>query len=166
MGVVSISVEDLVALVESDPRRALDAAHAQLGEPALTGTIAAQLWWVVGLAQRELGDLVAARIGLERARELAVVADDRSLAARVTISLAFEVGHGGDIRSALGAGKPVGAGAHQPGPYAWLQPDRRVHIRPPALDVAELQVGASTIEAGVRRIGRRLRHLGEALARP
>lgn len=101
MGAASISVEDLVALVESEPRRALDESHARLAETSLADGVAAQLWWVAGLAQRELGDLATARTDLERAFELAGSAGDPSLAARVTISLAFEIGHGGDIPGAL-----------------------------------------------------------------
>ena len=52
-------------------------------------------------AHRELGDLLEARESLEHARRLADTTGDVHLRARITVSLAFEVGHGGDIPAAL-----------------------------------------------------------------
>ena len=66
MAAASISVEELVALVYVDPRRALDESHVRLAERPLVDSVAAELWRVAGLARRELGDLVAARADLER----------------------------------------------------------------------------------------------------
>src|SRR6476619_5057689 len=97
----SISIDDLSALVDTDPQRALDAARLRLAvvEPALVD--AAHLWWIAGLAERLLGDSTRARSSLEEAARLARTSADRGLVARVTISLALEVGNGGDLAGAL-----------------------------------------------------------------
>ena len=92
----SISIDDLRALVDADPRRALESARS-----SLTAGDSAALWWIVGLAERLLGDTVQARAALERAVELARPGEDRGLLARVTISLALDVGNTGDLPGAL-----------------------------------------------------------------
>jgi tetratricopeptide (TPR) repeat protein len=97
----SISIDDLRALVDTDPQQALDVARERLGvhEPAVVD--AAHLWWIAGLAERLLGDTTRARSSLEEATRLARSSADRELVARVTISLALEVSHGGDLAGAL-----------------------------------------------------------------
>jgi tetratricopeptide (TPR) repeat protein len=94
----SNSVEELRSLVDVDPRRALDEVRARLDDTGVDAAEAAALWWVAGLAERLLGDTVRARASLEEAVERARCCDDRRLVARVTISLAFDVG---DVRAAL-----------------------------------------------------------------
>ena len=73
----SISLDDLRALVDIDPQRALDMARSSLAD----GDTAA-LWWIAGLAERLLGDTARALISLERAVELARPGPDRGLLAR------------------------------------------------------------------------------------
>ena len=97
---MTTSIDELLALVDQRPQQALDSAAALLaGEPEPRH--AAQLLWITGLAQRELGHLMASRTALEDARALALAIDDRPLAARVAISLAYEIGHAGDLPRAL-----------------------------------------------------------------
>ena len=59
---------------------------------------AAHLWWIAGLAERLLGDIAAARSLAWRRRPAgAGRAVIRRCVARVTISLALDVGNGGDL---------------------------------------------------------------------
>ena len=78
MGAASISVEELVALVDVDPqqapRRGARAASPTSPSPS---DVAAQLWWITGLAQRELGDLVAPATASSRRASSPLAADDR-----------------------------------------------------------------------------------------
>ncbi|MGI9052101.1 MAG: CHAT domain-containing protein [Ilumatobacteraceae bacterium] len=97
----SISIDELLAMVDADPVRAVARATAGLGGGDASPRLRAELLWILGLAHRALGDLGAARRSLEQSRRLAADAGATSLAARVTISLAFEVAHGGDIAVAL-----------------------------------------------------------------
>jgi CHAT domain-containing protein len=96
----SISVDDLRVLVDVDPQQALVAARERL-QVAAGGPETAAMWWIAGLAERVLGDTARARASLEEAARLARAGDDRQLAARIGISLAYEVGHTGDLRGAL-----------------------------------------------------------------
>ena len=52
----SISIDDLRALVDVEPQQALDGRARRLAdrEPAVVD--AADLWWIAGLAERQLGD--------------------------------------------------------------------------------------------------------------
>ena len=100
MSTGSFSIDDLRVLVDLDPQRALDAARAHLVEDE-DRPDAAALWWIAGLAERLLGDTTAARASLERAVGRAGAGGDRRLLARVTISLAHDVGHTGDLIGAL-----------------------------------------------------------------
>lgn len=97
----SISIDELRRLVESDPRAALAAATAQLDTTDVNAAMSAELWWIVGLSERTLGDLGRARSALESSCDQARRAAVPGLVARVTISLAFEVGHGGDLAGAI-----------------------------------------------------------------
>ena len=95
-----MTIDELVVLVDTNPRRALDTATKRLErEPSVSTS--AELLWISGLAHRALGDLSTARTTLEGARRMLVDVDEAALAARITISLAFEVAHGGDIGVAL-----------------------------------------------------------------
>jgi CHAT domain-containing protein len=96
----SISLDDLRALVDVDPQQALDAARDRL-RVATEGAAAAAMWWIAGLAERLLGNTARARASLEEAARLARSAEDRRLTARITISLAWDVGHAGDLAGAL-----------------------------------------------------------------
>ena len=73
------------ALVERDPQRALERRTATARRAAaVADDVAAQLWWIAGLAHRELGDLAAARWPpSSRAATLAASRDDRRSRARV-----------------------------------------------------------------------------------
>src|SRR6476659_5815928 len=95
----SISIEDLRVLADVDPQQALLTARDRLA--AAAGADTAALWWIAGLAERVLGDTSRARASLDQAAQLARDGGDRRLTARITISLAYEVGHGGDLRAAL-----------------------------------------------------------------
>src|SRR5215203_4920821 len=97
MSTGSISIDELRALVDVDPQHALEAAR----EGLMTDARSPALWWIVGLAERMLGDSTRARASLEEAVQRARSGDDRRLLARVTISLAFDVGHAGDLAGAL-----------------------------------------------------------------
>src|SRR4051794_37893523 len=99
MTIGSISIDDLRALVEVDPQQALRTARQRLA--AAGGAEAAELWWVAGVAERLLGDTARARGSLEQAARLARGGADAALHARITISLAFDVGNGGDLPGAL-----------------------------------------------------------------
>src|SRR4051794_11082121 len=96
----SISIDDLRVLADVDPQQALLTARARLAGSA-GGAETAALWWIAGLAERVLGDTARARASLEQAAQLARAGDDRQLAARIAISLAYEIGHAGDLRAAL-----------------------------------------------------------------
>jgi tetratricopeptide (TPR) repeat protein len=97
----SISIDDLRALVDTDPQQALGAARQRLAMVETPLVDAAHLWWIAGLAERLLGDTTRARSSLEEAARLARESADRGLVARVTISLALDVGNGGDLVGAL-----------------------------------------------------------------
>src|ERR1700754_381912 len=98
----SISLDDLRALVDVDPQEALDVARQRLAIAAADAAAdAAHLWWIAGRAERPLGATTNARASLEEAVRLARGSDDPSLHARVTISLALDVGSGGDLAGAL-----------------------------------------------------------------
>ena len=97
MSTGSISFDALRALVDVDPDQALRAARARLVDEGAASD-AATLWWIAGLAERLLGDTLRSRASLEEAVARARACDDRQLAARATISLAFDVD---DVRLAL-----------------------------------------------------------------
>jgi tetratricopeptide (TPR) repeat protein len=96
-----ISIDDLRALVDVEPQRALDVARQRLGAGATRPADIAALWWVAGLAERQLGSSAQARASLEEAVRLAASSEDAPLHARVTISLALDVGNAGDVPGAL-----------------------------------------------------------------
>ncbi|CAN5839429.1 MAG: CHAT domain-containing protein [Ilumatobacteraceae bacterium] len=100
MLVASITIDELVVLVDTDPRRALDAASEMLATGHSVPS-AGELLWISGLCHRALGDLVLARRTLEAAHRELVESGEAALAGRAAISLAFEVAHGGDIVAAL-----------------------------------------------------------------
>ena len=97
------SIDELWVLVDSDPRTVLDVVRAE--RATVTGHADlvrdTELSWIVGLAHRELGELVKARETLQQAYEQAGRLGVPALAARVAISLAFEIGHTGDVAAAL-----------------------------------------------------------------
>src|SRR4051812_601296 len=97
----TVSTADLLRLVDTEPQRVADAARAGLAERSNDAPEAAQLLWVWGLAERELGRLTTSRALLERARRIALDAGERAVAARVAVSLAYEIGHAGDLVGAL-----------------------------------------------------------------
>ena len=90
---------DLRTLVDTDARRALAAASDRSAN-ATEDVEIATLTWITGLAQRALGDTAAARQTQEAAWSLAAAAGDRALAARVALSLAYDIAHGGDVDGA------------------------------------------------------------------
>ncbi len=100
MACSSTTIDELVVLVDTNPQAALDTATRRLASETSVST-SAELLWISGLSHRALGDLSTARSTLEVARKMLVEAKDTGLAARITISLAFEVAHGGDIGAAL-----------------------------------------------------------------
>jgi CHAT domain-containing protein/tetratricopeptide (TPR) repeat protein len=99
---MGLGIADLQAMVANEPRRALELAllDAVAAEAGADAHRHAEALWVAGLAHRALGDMRAAMASHTAAR---VVAEpvDRALAARVAISLAFEIGHTGDIPAAV-----------------------------------------------------------------
>jgi tetratricopeptide (TPR) repeat protein len=98
----SATIDELVTLVDTDPQQALATATERLGASEGDVAAVAELLWISGLARRVLGELGAARQDLERARRTLVEHDGNpALTARVSISLAFEIAHGGDIDAAL-----------------------------------------------------------------
>lgn len=101
MSTGSNSVEELRALVDVDPEAALAVVREQLAGSDGSGPASASLWWIAGLAERMLGDSSRARASLEEAARRARAARDDQLLARVTISLALDVGSSGDLHHAL-----------------------------------------------------------------
>jgi CHAT domain-containing protein len=99
---MAFSITDLLAMVENEPRRALELAthEADAAEAAADVRRHAEALWIAGLAHRALGDMRAAMTVHTTSREVATSVD-RALAARVAISLAWEVGHAGDIGAAV-----------------------------------------------------------------
>lgn len=90
----------LRALVDTDARRALRLATERLAE-ATDSVETASLTWIAGLAHRAVGDVASARASQERAWSLAALADDRALAARIAVSLAYDVALAGDVDGAI-----------------------------------------------------------------
>lgn len=101
MSTASTSIEKLLAMVDANPQQALDVATAAVETDARTPSAEAELRWIIGLAHRALGDLAAAHQSLHRSHELAAETDDVGLSARITISLAFEVAHAGEVAAAI-----------------------------------------------------------------
>lgn len=100
MSTGQLSPQALRTLVNSDPHAALLSARDRLVRDP-DGEDAPELWWIAGLAHRELGDFGEARAALVAGRQVAGMRCDVAMRARITVSLAFEVAHGGDIPEAV-----------------------------------------------------------------
>jgi tetratricopeptide (TPR) repeat protein len=91
---------ELVLIVQRDPVTALRRASALL-EADVSPRERAVAQWARGMANRELGDLRAARVDLERAWEAATNLDDLALAGQIAITLSLVVAYQGELAGAL-----------------------------------------------------------------
>ena len=92
--------EALVRAVQRDPSGVLERSLLMLDitDDERTRAIAR---WALGMARRELGDLRAARVDLERAWETAAGLDDLALAGRIATTLSLVVAYQGELANAL-----------------------------------------------------------------
>ena len=92
--------EALVRAVQRDPSGVLERSLLML-EIADDDRTRAIARWALGMARRELGDLRAARVDLERAWETAAGLDDLALAGRIATTLSLVVAYQGELANAL-----------------------------------------------------------------
>ena len=91
--------ELLVSGVQRDPAAALERAAPFVGDPS--PRVGALALWTMGMAHRELGELVAARTELDRAWVMAMELEDIDLAGQIAITLSLVVAFQGDLSGAL-----------------------------------------------------------------
>ena len=99
----------LVRAVQRDPSGVLERSLLML-EIADDDRTRAIARWALGMARRELGDLRAARVDLERAWETAAGLDDLALAGRIATTLSLVVAYQGELANALDDPRRVRAG--------------------------------------------------------
>jgi tetratricopeptide (TPR) repeat protein len=91
--------ELLVSGVQRDPAAALSQAAPFVEDPS--PRVAALALWTMGMAHRELGELIAARTELDRAWVMAMELEDIDLAGQIAITLSLVVAFQGDLGGAL-----------------------------------------------------------------
>ncbi|MFV0309133.1 MAG: CHAT domain-containing protein [Desertimonas sp.] len=94
------TISVLRSLIDTDAMQAIARAEAALGDGP-TPRRGAELWWIIGLAHRELGQRQAAIAAQQRAQSLADAAGVPSLVARVRMASAYDLASGGDVIAAL-----------------------------------------------------------------
>jgi CHAT domain-containing protein/tetratricopeptide (TPR) repeat protein len=95
----SLSVLELLDRVDADPQVIRDEASRRLSSEGAVES--AQLHWVIGMCEREIGNLDRAATEMESGVVLADQAADFELAAKIKMSLGFVVGRHGDLDRAL-----------------------------------------------------------------
>lgn len=123
------SIDELRDLVDIDPQRALATCQALLDTPSLDHREIAELYWVMALADRSLGDFAGARNALEIAHQHANACDDRALRVQVMVGLAVEVGTAGDLPRALALFEDADVSADQGERAALLFQRGLIHYR-------------------------------------
>ena len=95
-------VDELLELVIADPSRAAAAAASRLatGEHASERELA-RLYWVLGRAERDSGQLDAAKLHLEEALAIAGANGDTEALIGIHSSLAFAIARQGDLDGAV-----------------------------------------------------------------
>ena len=91
--------ELLVSGVQRDPAAALERAAPLADDPS--PRVRALALWTMGMAHRELGELLLARSELDRAWVTAMELDDTDLAGQVAITLSLVVAFQGELTDAL-----------------------------------------------------------------
>lgn len=95
-----VTADEALRLVQQQPRLAMRTARRVLtGAPADVDAAKAQ--WATGLAARELGDLITARVEIERAVAHAEPLEDHALTVRMIVSLALVHAFDGRIDDGL-----------------------------------------------------------------
>lgn len=100
-GEVTGSASELLNHVDTDPRPTRAEALRRLQAEHLDDRARAELRWIVGMCERELGDLKSAWRTMEHAVDEADRSDDRELSTRVRLSMSTIAGRQGDLDRAL-----------------------------------------------------------------
>ncbi|HEX7100013.1 MAG TPA: CHAT domain-containing tetratricopeptide repeat protein [Acidimicrobiia bacterium] len=154
-------------LAQGEPARAIELAMRALESP-VDPREAATAWWALGLAKREIDDLVGAAECLRTAIETAESAGEAPLAAEVTSSLAWTVARMGDLSEALRltdlaarslTGGPAARNEMQKALILQRLGDNRRALQSYAVALEALEAAGDRIGAARLRINRSILHV-------